>query len=846
MDALSNPARNDSAGDDDADAWTGPVGLSASEAAGILARHGPNAVADEGPGQRIRRLLRPFSSPLVLILLVGACVSLALREWVDASIILLIVGGSGLIGLAQEARADVVIRSLHARLAPSARVIRDARPLMVPARDLVPGDVVLLNAGARVPADGLVLQATDCLVEEASLTGESFPVFKHPPDKTDQAPDPRRHQLFVGSSVRSGMAVMRVTATGRQTLYGETTARLALNPPPTAFERGLTDFGGLLLRVMLIMVIFVLVVNHALGRPVIESLLFAVALAVGLSPELLPAIVTVTLAQGARRMAARGTFVRRLQAIENLGGVDVLCTDKTGTLTQGLMSLQAALDADGQPDEEVLRLGWLNAVFQAGIDNPLDAAIGEAGRERGLSIESWRRITELPYDFVRRRLSIVVSQETAGLPSAQLLITKGAVDAVLTACSRVRRGADEMPLDATLRERLLADCAQRGLQGARLLAVATAHRAPQAHWAPQDERDLVLQGFLCFLDPPRPDARSTLQALRDSGIRIVLITGDNRWVAASLALAVGLDSREPVCGADLATMDDAALAQRVRHADVFAQIDPLQKARIVRALKRQGHTVGFLGDGINDVAALHEADVGLSVQGAVDIARDRADVVLTRTDLSVLHEGILEGRRTFANTLKYIAITTSANFGNMVSMALATPLLPFLPLAVTQILLNNFLSDLPSMALAADRVDPEQTARPQNWTRVRIRRFMLIFGLISTAFDLLSFWLLTRWFDTDEAHFQTAWFITSVLTELAVVAVLRTRLPVWRSRPGAWLTGLTIAVAIVAIALPWIAPLAAPFGLVPLPAVLMGTLLGVVIAYIAVTEAIKQRFGWLD
>jgi Mg2+-importing ATPase len=424
-----------------------------------------------------------------------------------------------------------------------------------------------------------------------------------------------------------------------------------------------------------------------------------VALAVGLSPELLPAIVSVTLSQGARRMAQRGTLVRRLQAIENLGGIDVLCTDKTGTLTEGRVALQSAFNVDGHPDARVLQHAWTNASLQAGIENPLDAAICEAGRERGLTHDTQRRIAEMPYDFARRRLSIVVGNEAD--PSRHCLITKGAVDAVLQVCTRVRLSSGEVELDAALRARIEADCAQRGLEGSRLLALATAVRAAQPHWGPQDETQLVLEGFLAFLDPPRADAAASMQALRASGVRIVLITGDNRWVAASLARHVDLDTQQLLCGPDLAILDDAALAQRVVHTDVYAQIDPLQKARIVNALQRQGHTVGFLGDGINDVAALHAADVGISVQSAVDIARERADVVLTRPDLGVLHEGILEGRRTFANTLKYVAITTSANFGNMVSMAVATPLLPFLPLAVTQILLNTFLSDLPSMALAS-------------------------------------------------------------------------------------------------------------------------------------------------
>ncbi len=821
-------------------------GLSAQEAAQRLRRCGSNHVDPTRARGPLRLLGNQFASPLVLILVVGAAVSLALQQWVDAGIILFIVTGSALIGFVQEARAEAVIDVLRQQLAPTAQVLRDGRVITLDARQIVPGDIVMLKAGAPVPADGEVLDSLDCLVEEARLTGESFPVAKKANEAANASPqaggDVRAHLLFLGTSVRSGLATIRVTATGRQTLLGRTATSLGRPVPPTAFERGLTDFGALLLKVMVTMVIFVLAVNHALGRPAIESLLFAVALAVGLSPELLPAIVSVTLAQGARRMALRGTVVRRLQAIENLGGIDVLCTDKTGTLTEGRVVLHAALDVAGAADPQVLQLAWLNASLQSGIENPLDTAILEAGTQAGLTPGEQTKVAEMPYDFARRRLSIVC---TAVHDVTQYrLITKGAVDSVLRVCSHARVQGQAVPLDRALRTRIEADCALQGQDGLRVLAVASRDEAAHTPWQPADETGLTLEGFVTFVDPPRADASAALHALRACGVRVVLITGDTRWVAAHLARCVEIDPEGLLCGTDLATMDDAALAQRVLRTDVFAQIDPLQKARIVTALQAQGHIVGFMGDGINDVAALHAADVGISVQGAVQIARERADVVLTQSDLSVLHEGILEGRRTFANTLKYISITTSANFGNMISMAIATPLLPFLPLAVKQILLNNFLSDLPSMALAADRVDDAQLARPQRWDQARIRRFMLVFGLISTAFDLLAFFLPFRVFAADAAQFQTSWFIASVLTELAVVGVLRTSLPVWRSRPGTLLAGTTLAVAALAMLLPWWPALGAPFGLVALPLPMLGAMLGVVAGYIVVTEAVKRLAGW--
>jgi Mg2+-importing ATPase len=816
-------------------------GLTADEAARRLAAQGPNRLEPAGRTDALRLLARQFESPLVLILLFGAVLSLGLREWVDAGIVLVIVIGSALLGFVQEHRASRAVEALQRRIAPTARVRRGGEVLQVPAASLVTGDVVLLSAGNLVPADGRVLEALDCLVEEASLTGESFPVDKRPGAVPVDAPQgARRNAVFVGTSVRSGTAVVLVAATGRATQYGAVAARLAARAPSTGFERGVRDFGTLLMRVMVLMVLFVLVVNHALGRPGIESLMFAVALAVGLSPELLPAIVSVTLSHGARAMAARGTIVRRLQSIENLGGMDLLCTDKTGTLTEGRIALAAAVDADGGESAAVLRLAWLNASFEAGIDNPLDAAVVAAGLAAGLDTGAVTKVAEMPYDFVRRRLTVVVADPAA--PGRHRLVTKGAVDNVLAVCTQVAADGGELPLDAPRRERLRAWCAERGAQGLRVLAVAGVERDPRAGWGRDDEAGLVLAGFLLFRDPPRPDAAQAILALAALGIGTRMITGDNRWVAAHLAREVGLDPEALLTGEEIAGLDDAALRHRAARTQVFAEIDPQQKERIVRALRAAGHVVGYLGDGINDAPALHAADVGISVDGAVDVARESADVVLLQRDLGVLHDGVVEGRRTFANTMKYIEITTSANFGNMVSMAIATPLLPFLPLTATQILLNNFLSDLPAMAIATDRVDAAHLAVPQRWDIDALRRFMLAFGLLSTLFDLAAFVVLRRVFGADAATFQTGWFVVSLLTELAVLLILRTHGPVHRSVPGRLLLVATVVVACVAIALPVWPPAAALFGFVALAPAALASVLAVVGAYAVATEVGKRRF----
>jgi Mg2+-importing ATPase len=644
----------------------------------------------------------------------------------------------------------------------------------------------------------------------------------------------------MGTSVRSGIATVLVVKTGRATAFGLAASRLAMRAPEPEFARGVRQFGYLLVRVMVVMVIFVLAVNQMLGRPAIESLLFAVALAVGLSPELLPAIVSVTLAHGARAMARRGVIVRHLEAIEELGSMDVLCTDKTGTLTAGSMALDAAVDAGGTASAEVLRLAWVNAALETGIENPLDAALVAAGETAGLTTAGCTKIDEIPYDFVRKRLTIVVATDLD--PGYHRIIVKGAFANVLGVCATLARAGAEVPLDDSLRERLASYYRDKGAEGFRVIALATRRAPAQRRYTPDDEAGMSLQGFLLFSDPPKPQAAQVVRDLAARGVRIKVITGDNRHVAAHVAGAIGLDPQAMLTGEAMAGMRDESLWHLAPRTDLFVEVDPQQKERIVRALQHAGHSVGYLGDGINDAPALHAADVGISVDRAVDVARESADIVLLRPDLDVLRRGVDEGRRTFANTLKYISITTSANFGNMVSMALATPLLPFLPLAAKQILLNNFLSDLPSIAIATDSVDAAQLVRAQRWDVVEVRRFMIVFGLISTVFDLLTFFVLLRVVDASESIFQTAWFVVSLLTELAVLLVLRTHGPALRSAPGRLLLWTTAAVASFAIAAPFIGPFAGVFGFVPLPWPLLGAMMAIVGGYILVTELAKRWF----
>ena len=820
---------------------SGPGGLSSERAAAKLHLVGLNSIEDASHLTALRLLLRQFESPLVLILIFAAAISLALQQWLDSTIILGIVLGSTLLGFFQEYRASAAVEQLKRRLALTCHVFRDGVERAVPVSTVVPGDLIVLSAGNLIPANGLVIEAEDFLVSEASMTGESFPVEKRPGTIRPDAPlSARTNAVFLGTSVQSGTAKVLAVETGRRTAFGAIAARLRTRPPETDFARGVRQFGYLLIRAMIVIVLFVLTVNLLLHRPVIESLLFAVALAVGLSPELLPAIISVTLSAGARAMSRRGVIVRRLEAIENLGSMDILCTDKTGTLTKGTIVLNGTLDSAMGPSKEVGRLAFLNAAFETGIENPIDAAILAAGESAGLTTRGFSKIDEIPYDFLRRRLTVVVADDDN--PMQHLIVTKGAFSNVLDTCSSLEGDAADTPLTTQLRAQLDAVFKAKGAEGFRALAVATRRLAAKPRYGRDDEQGMTFRGFLLFSDPPKADAQRTIHDLAQLGIRIKVISGDNRYVTAHLAEAVGLNSKSILTGDDLRKLNDEALWHRASHTHLFVEVDPQQKERIVRALQKTGHCVGYLGDGINDAPALHAADVGISVEGAVDVARESADIILLSRDLDVLRSGVEDGRRTFANTLKYISITTSANFGNMVSMALATPLLPFLPLAAKQILLNNFLSDLPSIAISSDNVDSDRVSRPQRWNIKDIHRFMVVFGLISSIFDLMTFAVLLLVFHADQATFQTSWFVVSLLTELAVALVLRTHRPAFRSSPSRLLLWATIAVTVATLAIPFLGPLSSVFGFVPLSAPQMGTVIVIVVGYIAATEAGKLWF----
>jgi Mg2+-importing ATPase len=816
-----------------------PEGLSAEEAAQRLSQLGPNTLEVKKKATALGLFLSQFKSPIVLILLFATGVSAVLKDWVDALIILAIVLGSALLSFFQEYSASTAAEKLRAQVTVKATVLRDGQPKSILAEEVVPGDVVQLSAGNLVPADGVLLEARDFFVNQAVLTGETFPVEKRLGPVAAQAGlTERTNCVFMGTNVRSGSARVLIVQTGAATTFGQIAKKLTLRPPETEFERGIRRLGYLLTEVMFVLVIAVFAANVFFKKPVLDSLLFSIALAVGLTPQLLPAIINVNLAKGSQAMAKGGVIVRRLASIENFGSMDVLCTDKTGTLTEGVVKLDGALDVQGQPSDEVFRRAYLNAHLQTGLSNPLDEAIVAQAQP---DLSGVAKVDEVPYDFVRKRLSVVVDQDGRGEVTSPLLITKGALDNVLAVCTQVRQGEAAVSLDGAHRAEIQQRYAEWSAQGYRVLGVAAKSTSPQPAYTRDDEHDLTFAGFLLFFDPPKPGVLEIIADLAELGVALKIITGDNKLVALHTAQAVGLEVTGVLTGADLDKLRDEALWQAVESTNLFAEVDPNEKERIILALQKRKHVVGYMGDGINDAPSLHAADVGISVDTAVDVAKEAADFVLLKQDLAVLHQGILQGRKTFANTLKYVFMATSANFGNMFSVAGASLFLPFLPMLPKQILLINFLTDLPEMTIANDNVDDVFVRQPHRWDIGFIRRFMLVFGPLSSVFDFLTFGALFLLFRADQAQFHTGWFVESVLSASLVVFAVRTRLPFFRSRPGRAMLAVTGVVGLVTLLLPY-SPLAGLLGFATLPPLYLLTIAAIVAAYVASAEVVKRWF----
>jgi Mg2+-importing ATPase len=813
---------------------TGAEGLTGAEASARKQAASSHRLEPASRASTAELLLAQFNNPIILILLAAAGVAFFLHDRTDTVIILIIVLLSGLLGFWQEHRATRAVERLLAMVQVKADVLRDGRTASVPLQDIVPGDVVLLRAGDMIPGDCLLLVSKELFVDEATLTGETFPVEKLSAVLPAETPLAQRsNSLFLGTHVVSGTGTAVVAAVGTGTEFGRVSQRLRLRPPDTEFERGVRRFGYFLMEVTLGLVTAIFAINVFVERPVLESFLFSLALAVGLTPQLLPAIVSINLAQGARRMAQREVIVKRLAAIENFGSMTVFCSDKTGTLTEGHVRLHEAVDLQGGASEKVLLHACLNANFESGFLNPVDQAIRTAG---SFDLSPYRKLDEEPYDFVRKRLSILVAT-----PSGSLMVTKGAIGSVLDVCTTGEAADGSIVEIESVRDVVQQRVQTYSRQGLRVLGLAYRHLGSQERLTRQDEAGMTFLGLLLFVDPPKPGVAEAVGRLRGLRVSLKMITGDHAMVAAHVAETVGLPHVRILTGPDLRRLSDEALVARVDAVDVFAEVEPNQKERIILALKKAGHVVGYGGDGINDASALHAADVGVSVDGAVDVAKEAADIVLMKKDLGILADGIREGRTTFANTLKYVFMATSANFGNMFSMAGASLFLPFLPLLPKQILLTNLLTDIPEMTIATDTVDEELIDRPRRWDIAYIRRFMTTFGLISSLFDFLTFAVLIWVLEAGVEQFRTGWFVESVVSASVIVLVIRTRRPVLRSLPGRPLLLSTLMIVAVTLYLPY-APVRDLLGLTALP---VGFLLalGVLVAlYGGVAELTKRLF----
>ena len=766
----------------------------------------------------LREFARLATSPLIVMLLVASVVSAVVGEVVQAAVIAVMVVMGVVLSYWQSARASAATERLRALVAPTASVCRDGVWHELPQRQVVAGDLIRLSAGDLVPADARLVTSRDLHVQEAALTGESVPVEKGEPTASAEHGD----VLYMGTSVTSGTATATVYATGARTELGRIASSLAKAPPETEFDRGSRTFGYFIMRLVVLGVVFVALVNIALHRDPLQSLLFAIALAVGLTPEYLPMIMTITLAQGASRMAKDGVIVNARGAMQNLGSMDVLCSDKTNTLTTGELVLERSVDPAGVPSEEPLRLAALNAALQTGVPSGLDAAILA---RRAPDLTSVRKLDEIPFDFTRRCGPLVA--ETA---DGRLLVTKGAPEDVVDRCAMDTAGRDasRATLEALSRE------------GLRVLGVATRAVAAQAAYRPDDERELTLAGFLAFADPPIPGAAEALTALRDDGVDLKVLGGDHEEVARHICGGLGLDVTRIITGAAVDEMDDRVLGEAIDATSVFARVRPEQKERIITLLRRQGHVVGFLGDGVNDAPSLHAADIGISVERGVDAAKDAAAVILHGTGLAIIHDGILAGRRAFGNVVKYLLMGTSSDFGNMLSMAAASLFLPFLPMLPRQIILNDLLYDVAQMAIPSDEVDPSFMRKPRRWDIGLIRRFMFTLGPVSSLYDLATFGVLLVMFHADAALFQSGWFVESLATQTLVVFVIRTGRNPLRSRPSGLLIALVFGVVALAAILPF-SPLAADLGLVALPLPYFGVLVILVMSYLAMVQLLKVR-----
>jgi Mg2+-importing ATPase len=830
-------------------------GLTSQEANRQLLTYGKNLIKDKKKTDSFSLLISQFKSPIIIIFIFTSILSFFLGQTEDAVIILSIVIVSGLLGFWQEKGATNAIAKLLMIVQLKTMVLRDKKLQEISFESVVPGDIVMLQSGDNIPADCIIIESKDLFVNEATLTGESYPVEKSScilPKET--ALRDRINSIFTGTFVISGTAKAVVIQTGASTELGKISDRLRHKTPETEFERGVKRFGYFLMEITLMLVISILVINVYFGRPVLESFLFSLALAIGLTPQLLPAIISVNLSHGAKRMANEKVIVKRLASIENLGSMNILCSDKTGTLTIGEVQLQSAIDVEGNTNNnKVLLYAYLNAVYETGFTNPIDKAIKDFCSDR-FDITDYSKLDEIPYDFIRKRLSIMVSSSDKTTKTLKhFIVTKGALNNILEVCSFAEISDGKSVSISIVKQEILHRFEELGNKGYRILGLCyrdieddikvgnnTSNQCYQI--TKSDEIDMTFLGFLVFFDPIKPDVKTSISNLRRLGISLKIISGDNKHVAAYVGQQLELLNPKILIGSDLHHMSNEALIKQADEVDIFAEIEPNQKERIILALRQsEKNVVGYMGDGINDASALHAADAGISVSTAADVVKEAADFVLLEKDLGVLAKGVQEGRKTFANTLKYVFMATSANFGNMFSMAGASLFLPFLPLLPKQILLMNLMTDMPEMTISTDNVDIETVEKPRRWDIKFIRKFMLVFGLLSTLFDYATFGILFFVLHSDVNQFRTAWFIESVISASMVVLVIRTRKPLFKSRPRMHLTLATLFVVCITIVLPF-TPIAELFGLKGISVLYLSAIGIIVLMYIITAEIVKKIF----
>lgn len=777
-------------------------------------------------------LLGQYKNPLVLLLVFAVILSLILGEYSDSIIVLFVLFFTGVFGFVQERNAGNAVQKLKELVNSKANVKRDGEVKEVKIDEVVSGDIVSLSAGDIIPADSLILEANDLHINQAALTGESFPAEKLAGNcEPDITLAEVSNSVFKGSSVVNGSAIVLAVNAGDNTELGKIATSFAHTATERSFEKGIKNFGFLLMRVSIILVILILILNILLHKPLVDSLLFSLALAVGLTPELLPAIVTITLSAGAKRLAAKKVIVKKLSAIQNLGEMNVFCSDKTGTLTEGVVQIKNGFSVEGTASDKVLVFARLNAVFETGFLNIIDEAL------RNLTtadISDFTKVDEVPYDFIRKRLSVVVMKD-----GRHLMITKGAVKNILEVCVNAENANEGIVDIRIVKEKINNNFESYCRQGFRTIAVAYKDVTDDPVITKDDETGMTFLGFILLSDPPKEGIIQSISALQKLGIRLKIISGDNELVVRHLATQIGLDVTEVLTGIEMYKMTNEALVRKVNTVDVYAEIEPSQKERIIKSLQQSGNAVGYMGDGINDANALHAADVGISIDNAVDVAKEAADLVLLEKNINVISDGVKEGRNTFMNTMKYIFTSTSANFGNMFSMAIASVILPFLPLLASQILLNNLLSDIPALTIASDNVDAESTTAPKKWDINYIKHFMIAFGLQSSFFDVVTFVVLLHIFHSSPNQFRSGWFIESLFTQSLILLVIRTRRPFFKSKPSKYLLTASIAILLIAASLPYL-PFGRLFNLDPLPITLLVTITGIAITYILTAEFTKQ------